>query len=101
MSFGKYSPTVSHSYQILKEWWNLDSAEIWGVDSEGYDSYGYMPDDGVDRAGNTENDYICNTEYNNEGEMIWSLYDETMWTWGNRLTEACERQLILKRLKNG
>lgn len=64
MSVGKYSPTVSRAYQKNQKWWEDNGGnterkdhDSW-YDNDGFDSYGYNKDD-IDRAGNTESDYIC------------------------------------------
>lgn len=51
---GKYSPTL----YLFKE--NPRIRED-GYDADGYDMYGYNKD-GVDRAGNTETDYLLDAD---------------------------------------
>lgn len=60
MSTGKYSPTVTRSYQEDQEWWNkhIDPNNPL-YDKDGYDSYGYDVY-GKDRAGYTDDEYLLN-----------------------------------------
>ena len=80
MSVGKYSPTISTMPRHLR------TATPWEVDSEGYDYYGYN-ENGVDRAGNTADDYL--TDYINtaqdrrDDEDFVDLFDEVQNEWNN------------------
>lgn len=70
MSLGKYSPTVSMWYAEDQDWWhkngggcvvkNADDtvADYTLCDKDGYDSYGYHYETELDRAGNSENEYV-------------------------------------------
>lgn len=86
MGVGKYSPTVSVSYQKDQEWFekngggfgngiNKDSC----YDNDGFDSYGYN-EDGFDRAGIHENAYM-QTYTVIEDEFYYTLYEEISDDW--------------------
>jgi hypothetical protein len=101
MSVGKYSPTVDVAYMADHDWWEKNGGRaidadytVSCYDIDGYDQYGYNID-GVDRAGNSEFDYLSSyidsirngdDEYPSDGtELIYHLaervYDE--WTFKN------------------
>lgn len=84
MSVGKYSPTVSSAYQKNQKWWEQNGGnqekkdqDSW-YDNDGYDSYGYDKND-VDRAGNTESNYIGNYDVEYE---CYTLAESTYEDWG-------------------
>ena len=84
---GKYSPTVTRAYMADQGWWDKYVASqpdcAWR-DPEGYDSYGYN-DDGYDRAGNHENDYILDDDRHDDEYDGWGsngAYDSAASTWG-------------------
>lgn len=69
MSVGKYSPTVSYSYAVDRDWFQKNGGGFGnGVDpesdddDEGYDRYGYSSLTGEDRAGHTESNYLSYDE---------------------------------------
>lgn len=63
MARGKYSPTVTFSYQQDQKWFEkFSNGEAY--DPEGYDHYGYNKDE-FDRAGFNEHDYIQFSEFDN------------------------------------
>lgn len=67
MSMGKYSPTVEWAYRKNQEWFRKNSIDG-AYDSEGYDSYGYHRESGLDRAGYIEYEYM-RTGYWDDGEL--------------------------------
>lgn len=73
MSTGKYSPTVTSSYMRDQSWHKRHCEDSW-FDHEGFDSYGYGPDD-LDRAGHSEMDYLNDSV----------LYDDVARNWSGRL----------------
>lgn len=80
MAVGKYSPTVSAAYQHSQTWWKPK-------DDMSFHSYGYN-EQGYDRAGNHENDYLRGEERNylnsdDEWDTEWSypLYEDTLEEW--------------------
>lgn len=84
MGVGKYSPTVSKAYQNDQKWWEKNGGDVakegkesWH-DNDGYDSYGYNKND-VDRAGNTESDYLTNYDVDYEQ---YTLAESTYEQWG-------------------
>jgi hypothetical protein len=84
---GKYSPTVTAAYMKDQKWWHKFSreAEAWTLyDPEGFDSYGYG-EDGKDRAGNDEFDYMHNDlldeDFSTNDDCNWK-YDSTIEAWG-------------------
>jgi hypothetical protein len=97
MSAGKYSPTVSHSYDMDQKWWykngggygngnNPDSE----CDNDGYDSYGYSGDlgQGPDRAGHCEDDYLgCGkwVEYGDDEHYCYPLLEDVQDDWSGKL----------------
>ena len=90
MSVGKYSPTVSYSYQKDQNWFEKNGGGYGNGknpdvehDDEGYDSYGYSEQygDGVDRAGYTEYTYLegnYDVEYD---EYTHDTYDYVKSNW--------------------
>lgn len=93
MSVGKYSPTVSLSYAICKEWWELNGGgfgngknPLSDYDDDGYDSYGYNQKD-IDRAGHNELDYMTG-ELIEDGDgnenYVHRLYDDVSMEWSNK-----------------
>jgi hypothetical protein len=82
---GKYSPTVSRAYMTDKHWWDKysgDTDAMWvPYDPEGYDSYGYNQN-GVDRAGNDEFDYVQNDAPHGSDWDYNHRYDDTANAWG-------------------
>ena len=93
MSIGKYSPTVSSAYAKDQGWWERNGGEdpvnkdkpyaIYCFDRDGYDSYGYNID-GIDRAGNAEDDYLGAGEWvgDDNEEYVNTLYEEAEGDWG-------------------
>jgi hypothetical protein len=88
MSVGKYSPTVSRWYAKDQNWWakngggrgNGINPECYD-DDEGFDSYGYSENgEGPDRAGNTESEYLCGGEWD-EDDYRHPLYDSVSDEW--------------------
>ena len=90
MGVSKYSPTIT-GYGSPEGWWekNCDPNEIHPLkDQDGYDRYGY-DNNGADRAGIHENDYVH--EYSYEGDcyplverisQLWSkvnILDKSTW----------------------
>ena len=61
MSCGKYSPTVSKSYMVDRDWFRKVEDEE-GFDPDGYDRYGYHKDTCLDRAEKFEDDYLVYDE---------------------------------------
>lgn len=103
MSTGKYSPacSVPNYYvnrefkynslgKIPPEWTGIseydESVYLVNYDQDGYDSYGYSAYDengnyvgvgnGVDKYGNTEDDYQLSNEYDEDGNLVYSLYNQ-------------------------
>ena len=93
MSVGKYSPTVTDSYQMDQSWWERNGGGYGNgkfpdkvLDDDGYDSYGYSGDlgDGPDRAGNTEYDYLCG-EWDDDFENYdHPLYNDVAYEWAGK-----------------
>ncbi len=91
MSIGKYSPTVSAAYHADQDWWKRNGGEdpanqdkpshVFFFDRGGYDSYGYNKDE-IDRAGNTEMDYLNDVTYDDDGIPKCPLYDNADLDWG-------------------
>lgn len=89
MSVGKYSPTVSSAYHWDQGWWERNGGQdpanknepyaVFYFDRDGYDEYGYSVDE-IDRAGNTETDYLTTSEWQDD-ELIYTLYDDVERDW--------------------
>lgn len=83
---GKYSPTVSVAYMKDQSWWTKyaytgkSADEFVQYDPEGFDSYGYN-EDGFDRAGNHEHDYVYNDGDYNRDEDYNIAYDIALDAW--------------------
>ena len=93
MSAGKYSPTISYSYDMDQKWWykngggygngiNPDSE----CDDDGYDSYGYSGDcgQGPDRAGNCEDEYLTSGRWIGD-EYVYQLIEDVDYDWAGKL----------------
>jgi hypothetical protein len=86
MGVGKYSPTVSRAYMKDQQWWEKNGGYVESADklpwydNDGYDSYGYNAD-GVDRAGNTELDYINQYEIYDD-QITYHLAEDVQSNWG-------------------
>lgn len=86
MSVGKYSPTVSSAYSLDQGWWNRNGGETdrgdygFFYDVDGYDSYGYN-EDGVDRAGISEDEYLSASEYLDNDDLVYPVYDREFYAW--------------------
>lgn len=88
MARGKYSPTVSAAYMKDRDWFRKYSGEtdsMWvPYDPEGFDSYGYN-ENGVDRAGNNEFDYLHNDAQDSGLDDNYDFnfkYDDALGQWG-------------------
>ena len=57
MAYGKYSPLAGPGPFKFFEWKEGTEGRV-EVDKDGYDWYGY-DENGLDRAGKTEWDYLC------------------------------------------
>lgn len=93
MSAGKYSPTISYSYDMDQKWWykngggygngiNPDSE----CDDDGYDSYGYSGagGEGPDRAGNCEDEYLTSGKWIGD-EYRYPLLEDVYADWSGKL----------------
>lgn len=103
MSLGKYSPTVSMWYANDQDWYeknggycsvydaagNVIGYEIY--DKDGYDSYGYHKDTELDRAGNSESDYLEDSisHYNQVGYEGSVLYEDASCEWAGKPVPTC------------
>jgi hypothetical protein len=81
MGVGKYSPTVSRSYMVDRDWWRK-AAKDGAADPDGYDAYGYSQNgEGPDRAGNSGLEYI--QQWNEESGFY--LYEQTAREWSAKV----------------
>lgn len=90
MSVGKYSPTVSFSYGKDQDWFKKNGGGFGNgnnphsdLDNDGYDSYGYNENE-VDRAGNSEMDYLASVDYENFNDPYYYLFENTQSDWINK-----------------
>ena len=97
MSAGKYSPTVSRSYDMDQKWWYKNGGGYGNginpesmCDDDGYDSYGYSGEDGQgpDRAGNCEDEYLTSGKWIGRGDRAYSSYpliEDAQYDWAHKL----------------
>lgn len=94
MSCGKYSPTVSASYGEDQGWWEKHKNHPLDLyDRDGYDWYGYN-EQGIDRAGYSEEDYLLSGEWVSYGEpgepgyseeFEYTIYENVRHKWSNKI----------------
>ncbi len=109
MGVGKYSPTVSASYSVDRDWWEKNGGGHGNgkfpdkdCDDDGYDSYGYSANDadgnyigegdGVDRLGNTENDYMVGEWDESFENYTYDTYEQACCYWGYTLLGTLKKQ---------
>jgi len=97
MSAGKYSPTVSRSYDMDQKWWYKNGGGYGNginpesmCDDDGYDSYGYSGEDGQgpDRAGNCEDEYLTSGKWIGRGDRAYYSYpliEDAQYDWAHKL----------------
>lgn len=95
MSVGKYSPTVSYSYQMDQKWWDKNGGGYGNginpdseCDDDGYDSYGYSGElgDGPDREGYDESDYLTSYDLDDDtGDVYHYLNESVGYDWNGKL----------------
>lgn len=85
MGVGKYSPTVSRWYRLDQKWHERHCEPDAWYDRDGYDSYGYHHETGVDRAGYSEWDYLGDGKWiypdTDDEEFVYELYDQVCADW--------------------
>lgn len=90
MGLAKYSPTVSRSYSDNQEWFEKNGGNFSNgllylsfADNQGYDAYGYSYYNDRDRAGYTEDDYLCDSIDNGgDGSPLYNRVQD-QWYYSN------------------
>lgn len=73
MAYGKYSPLISPRPFVSYEWKEGTAGRV-EVDVDGYDWYGY-DENGQDRAGMTEEDYLLKSMEDSRYDDMYELED--------------------------